>query len=381
MAITTQQTGRRGFKRLSSLSALAVVGALGAGALFWSESAPAQGNEAYVEIELPENIERLTYFGSRAAWAPDSKRVAFVRRGPGDVYEIDIETREIRSLTSHFPHSGFFRVHFMANGDYILTGPRAIKTPYLARYRDTELWLLDKDLKTAPVRLNQHIHEAVATSRDSMLIAWTERNEAYLEAVTDPDFPGVLTEPDDRYATALYLSEVTYEDGVAQLTNTRMIRNFPSTECTSPEAQDFRDGDREIIVSCSYRTANAGPIDWSTLGVDIETAEITTYRREEATGWEEVEGIAPDGSWTLVECGPEKIEGELIIDLCRLDLEPSSPELHRVTYLIDQNSSATNPVVSPDGQWIAFQEVPDRFAGFGAGDGLLLMSTDVALGR
>ena len=76
----------------------------------------------YSPETLPDYMTRLTDFGERAAWSPDGMKIAFLNRTYGDVYEIDLQSRAIRPITHHFPHYGFQRVDYLANGDYLLTG-------------------------------------------------------------------------------------------------------------------------------------------------------------------------------------------------------------------------------------------------------------------
>jgi len=52
------------------------------------------------EEGLPANIIRLTHFGERASWSPDDKRIAFMEKSFGDVFEVDVATKAIRLLTT-----------------------------------------------------------------------------------------------------------------------------------------------------------------------------------------------------------------------------------------------------------------------------------------
>src|SRR5262245_7475061 len=72
---------------------------------------------------LPENIERLTYFGERADIAPDNASIAFMAKSFGDAMVVDLKTRQIRCLTCSVPGAVFLRVMHLASGDYILIGP------------------------------------------------------------------------------------------------------------------------------------------------------------------------------------------------------------------------------------------------------------------
>src|SRR3990172_4916737 len=73
--------------------------------------------------ELPPHITRLTSFGERADFSHDGKRILFLSKTFGDAMEIDLATKAIRNLTAHFPHFGFTRALYLANGHILLSGP------------------------------------------------------------------------------------------------------------------------------------------------------------------------------------------------------------------------------------------------------------------
>src|SRR5919108_1898705 len=73
--------------------------------------------------DLPAHITRLTRFGERADFSHDGKKVLFLSKTFGDVFEIDLRTKELRLLTRHYPHYGYTRALYLANGDILLSGP------------------------------------------------------------------------------------------------------------------------------------------------------------------------------------------------------------------------------------------------------------------
>ena len=309
------------------------------------------------EQQLPREITQLTGFGERAAWSPDDKRVAFMGRSFGDAFEIDLATGLTRLLTGHFQHAGFLRVQYLPNGDFFLIGARTFTDVRTTRGRDQEMWVMKADASAPPTALNHKISEGVAISRKRMRIAW---------ANTRAQYPDRLAEGE----SALYTADIVYKDGVPQLVDTKEVLRARAPECTL-EAQDFRNDDTELIYTC-YRPPYA-----DILGVDLRTGKVTTYRKL-PDEYNEVEGVSPDGKWTLVESsreqgGPER-QNSRFIDIWKLTLEPNSPDFVRLTRWGDyEGYKASNPVVSNDGRRIAFQSARNTEAA-GVGHGIFLLT-------
>ncbi len=55
---------------------------------------------------LPANITQVAWFGERADWSLDGKKILFLSKTFGDAMELDLATRHIRNLTAHYPHHG-----------------------------------------------------------------------------------------------------------------------------------------------------------------------------------------------------------------------------------------------------------------------------------
>ena len=334
-------------KRVTILAALACgVGAPAVG--------NAQGRQSgRPEDHLPPNITQLTAFGERAAWSPDGKRIAFIGKSFGDAFEIDLRTRLVRLLTGHFPHAGFLRVQFLPNGDYFLIGARDFKDIRTTREHDQEMWVMRADARSAPVPLNHKISEGVAISRLRPRIAWSNTRGQYPDLIAAGE-------------SVLYVADIADSAGVPRLTNTREVLRAKQPDCTL-EAQDFRHDDTELIYTC-YRAGGKADI----FGVDLRTGAVTTYRKV-PDEYNEAEGISPDGRWILVESsreqgGPER-QNASYIDIWRLRLEPNSTDFVRMTRWGDyEGYKASNPVVSPDGRWFAFQSARSKDpAGVGYG--------------
>ena len=58
---------------------------------------------------LPAHITQVTWFGERADWSHDGKKILFLTKTFGDAMELDLATKIIRNLTAHYPHHGYTR--------------------------------------------------------------------------------------------------------------------------------------------------------------------------------------------------------------------------------------------------------------------------------
>ena len=74
---------------------------------------------------------------SSAEFSLDSKRVLFLSKTFGDAMEIDLATGVIRNLTAHFPHFGFTRALYLANGQILLSGPTEFNPANVVRREPT----------------------------------------------------------------------------------------------------------------------------------------------------------------------------------------------------------------------------------------------------
>ena len=316
--------------------------------------ANAQGaRQGSPEENLPGNITRLTHFGERASWSPDGKRIAFMEKSFGDAYEVNVATKAIRLLT-HYPHAGFLRVQFLPNGDYFLIGARGFTDISTTRSRDQEMWILKADAKPGDraIPLDHKISEGVAISLKAgprMKIAWSNTRGQYPELL-------------EQGESVIYTADIVYEGTQPRIVNKKEVIRAKGPDCTL-EAQDFRRNDTELIYTC-YRSPFA-----DVLGVDLSTGKTVIYRKL-AGEYNEVEGIFPDGEYTLVESSREQKEhNSNFIDIWKLKLEPNSQDFTRVTRWGEYPGyKASNPVVSPDGRRIAFQSARSKDpAGVGYG--------------
>ncbi|MFO7670472.1 MAG: hypothetical protein R6W31_12505 [Bacteroidales bacterium] len=298
-------------------------------------------------FELPDHIRQVTTFGQRADWSHDGTKILFIEKTFGDVYEVTLETLEVRPLTHHYYHEGYVRALYLSNGDILLSGARKFdaENPVPSRKRDAELWVLDQDGNEPPHALGEFCYEGPAVSRKNLKIAWSSRG----------DQPGAVD----------YMAEISYTDRVPGLVNKRAVltkENLPGI--LDIETQNFRPPDEDELIfsaySGEYRVCEV-------MGVHLETGEIINYslRPDE---YDEPEGIFPDGNHILVECDRHNQGGTSQIDIYKLKLDGSG-ESERLTFFTEYGGyKASNPVVSDDGRFMAFQvaRVGD-WAGVGRG--------------
>jgi Tol biopolymer transport system component len=292
---------------------------------------------------LPENIEILTHFGERADISPDNQRVAFMAKSFGDAMVIDLKTRVITCLTCNVPAAAFLRVMHLVTGDYILIGPDHFEDIQTSRSRDNELWFLSKERGAKPVRLDQKMSEGAAISKMSLKISFSQ-----LPAQAPELAPGT---------SQLIIADLDLSGGTPRLINKKTVYESKDRNCVL-EAQDFYDKDRKMTFTCYEEM---GPHEGaSVMGIDLATGEVTNFSKAPGT-YNEPEGIFPDGIYTTVEgdrqcdgLGSER--GHSNIDIWKLRLDGSGKDFTRLTHFNDyEGGKASNPVVSTDGRFMAFQ--------------------------
>lgn len=278
--------------------------------------------------ELPPHIQRVTWFGERADWSHDGKRILFLSKTFGDAYEVELATRIIRPVTHHYFHEGYTRALYLANGDILLSGARKFdaQKPWDSRSEaNAELWVLRKDLSGPPVPLGEKCSEGPAVSRKQMRIAWTQKN-------------------------AFYMGEIVYEGGKPRLSGRKKILDAKDLPFRCGlETQNFRPPDENELIFSAY-----GYQGTEVMGLDLRSGKVTNYSNA-PNQYDEPEGIFPDGKHTLVECDRHDPKGSSHIDLYKLALDGSGRS-ERLTFFNDYPGyKASNPVVSDDGRLVAFQ--------------------------
>jgi hypothetical protein len=292
---------------------------------------------------LPKNIEILTHFGERADISPDNQRVAFMAKSFGDAMVIDLKTRVISCLTCNVPAAVFLRVMHLVTGDYILIGPEHFEDIQTSRSRDNELWFLSKERGAKPVRLGQKMSEGAAISKRSLKISFSQ-----LPAQAPDLAPGT---------SRLMVADLDLSGRTPRLMNKKTVYESRDRNCVL-EAQDFYDNDRKMTFTCYEEM---GPHEGaSVMGIDLATGEVINFSKAPGT-YNEPEGIFPDGHYATVEgdrqcewLGGERGHGN--IDIWKLRLDGSGKDFTRLTHFNDyEGGKASNPVVSTDGRFMAFQ--------------------------
>lgn len=289
---------------------------------------------------LPANIEVLTYFGERADFSPDDQRIAFMAKSFGDAMVLDIKTRQIRCLTCNVPGATFLRVMHLSTGDYILIGPEKFENINISRQRDNELWFLSRVKGSKPVKFGVKMSEGMAISKKSLKIAFSQIHE---------QAPDVA-----EGASRLVIADLDISGGIPKLINQKTVFESPDRNCTI-EAQDFYDNNSKMTFTCYEPDGLA-----SVMGIDLKTNMVTNYSKAPQT-YNECEGILPDGKHTLVEADRQcdwlgGKRGAANIDIWKLKLDGTGKDFVRLTNFNDyEGGKASNPVVSANGKYMAFQ--------------------------
>ena len=289
---------------------------------------------------LPPNVEVLTHFGERADISPDNERVAFMAKSFGDAMLIELKTRVITCLTCNVPGASFLRVMHLVTGDYILIGPDHFEDIHTSRARDNELWFLSRQPGAKPVKLGQKMSEGAAISKKSLKIAFSQ-----VPAQASDLAPG---------ASRLITADLDLSSGTPTLINKKTVFESKDRGCVL-EAQDFYDDDQKMTFTC-YEPHDTA----SVMGIDLQTGQVTNFSKAPGT-YNEPEGIFPDGLYTAVEADRQCQQfgsgcGSGNIDIWKLRLDGTGKDFVRLTHFNDyEGGKASNPVLSTDGRFMAFQ--------------------------
>lgn len=291
-------------------------------------------------------VTSLTSWGVRPEWDETSENIYFLHRLIGDVFKINIRTREITAITTGIHHSGIQRCMCLSNGDLLIcmgdtnTGDMERDKAKLA------MFVLKKSEPSKLYPLNAFCCEGPAVSKTGMKIAWT--------------LPGQLE---------IKMADLLYERGVPKLNNTKTIISYiHSSETLRLETQDFRPPyDKELLYT-HYTGPNGVPyLSAEVYGYELATGKTTDYTKAKDS-YDEAEGVFPDGQWMMFESDrhqPEKWKKRWKVDAFRLKLDGSG-EVEQMANLAERfpdTLRSDNPVVSKDGRYVAYQ------FGFSQGEG------------
>jgi Tol biopolymer transport system component len=168
----------------------------------------------------------------------------------------------------------------------------------------------------------------------------------------------------------LFIADVDVSSGTPKLVNKKMVYESKDSNCTL-EAQDFYDDDKKMTFTC-YEPNHAA----SVMGIDLQTGEVVNFSKAPGT-YNETEGIFPDGMHTAVEGDRQCLEygsgcGSGNIDIWKLRLDGTGKDFTRITHFNDyEGGKASNPVLSTDGRFMAFQTARSSDPA-GVGYGILL---------
>jgi Tol biopolymer transport system component len=309
---------------------------------------------------LPSHFSVLTNWGLRPDWDETGENLYFLNKIVGDVFKINIKTREVTCVTDGFYHGGIFRAQCLANGDLLLAigGDNFdAKSPERDRHTGLQLYILKKDHLSKPYPLGEVCEEGPALSKKSMKIAWTLVGQR-----------------------EICVADVVYNNGIPKLVNKKSVINYKdSTAYVRLETQDFRPPyDKELIYTHYWGDAKDSYHHSETYGFDLETSKFTNYTHL-GNSYNECEGIFPDGKYVLIESDrhqPKELRNQYKLDVYKLKLDGSG-EVERLADFSTRFPGvlrSDNPVVSPTGKLIAvqfgFQE------GAGNGRGIFLFDVD-----
>jgi hypothetical protein len=296
---------------------------------------PKQGSPA---DDLPANIRQITYFGERPDWSHDGKKILFLSKVFGDVYEIELSTGKIHPCTDHFKHYGFTRALYLSNGDILLSGPNASfdridKDDRQKARSSSYLSVLDESLQQPPAPLDVHCDEGPAVSRRRLKIAWTHGQQDQIS-----------------------IGEIDYQDGSPTLINSQLVLtrdDFPQSMRPHRwiETQNFVPPNDDRLTVTGYEINNSANSE--AFLFDLTHRKLVNASNS-PDAYEEVEGVFPDGKHTLVERADHKGNHWPLIDAWKLSLDGSGRS-ERLTFFTEYKGyKGGEPVVSDDGRFMAF---------------------------
>lgn len=303
--------------------------------------------------ELPPYFSILTDWGVRPEWDEKSENIYFLNKLVGDVFMINIKTREVSQVTSGFYHGGIHRVLCLSNGDLLLAMGSNLfdaSNPEKDRHAGLGLYVLTKENPNKPFPLNAYCDEGPAVSKNSMKIAWTLQGQREIKA-----------------------GEIYYEGGIPQLRDVQTIISYKdSSAYVRLETQDFRPPlNEELIYTHYWGDENDQYYNSQVFGFNLITKKTTKYT-DLPKSYNEAEGIFPDGNYMVIESDrhqPMEERNKYKLDIYKLKLDGSG-EVERLADFSTRyfnRIKSDNPVVNKTGNMIAHQFGFQKGAGDGRG--------------
>lgn len=217
-------------------------------------------------------------------------------------------------------------------------GPDHFENPQVSRLRDSELWYLKNERGAKPIKLNQKVSEGFALSKKNMKIAYTHIKS---------NAPG-------RVRRELIVADLDFSGDTPRLVQKKTVYESTDQDCVI-EAQDFYDHDDKLVFFCYVPKGIS-----SVMSLDLRNKEVRKLTHDPKTHTEP-EGIFPEGQYIAVEADRQcdwlgGSRGPDNIDIWKLKLDGKGTDMTRLTHFNDyEGSKASNPVVSHDGKFMAFQ--------------------------
>lgn len=321
---------------------------------------PRLQDEAPTMYAGDNEIQQITWFGERPTYRRDGRKLAFMSKSYGDVFEMDLRTQRLKLLTG-WAHAGFLRAQYLVNGDLLLIGSKEFKGVAYSREHDMQFWVLTPGDRNATA-IDQKTFEGVAISIHSNKIAWSNSHGQYPDLIKENE-------------TIIYTGEIDYSSGTPKIINKKEIIRDYGPDCIL-EPQDFWNNDTELTYTC-YTSSNP-KYHYGIVGsVNLETKERTVLR-EEKDVYMEIEGMFPNEKYSLVEADISTIldnNGTRRPSVAGTEIymmgmdQPNSTYWRRLTWFSNEYPwKAGNPVISPDGRTMAVHSSrSDKPAGVGYG--------------
>jgi hypothetical protein len=340
-----------------------------------------QPDHCEASADFPNTWSLMTNWGTKPQWLSPTSFV-FVSNLVGDVFRMDVESGAIDSLTSHFSHAGFTRVHVLSNGDLLLLGPSSGSpppgnplAPHDAGMFTGDLFVLPRPFDGEPFPLHINAWEGIAVSRKSMQIAWSTTDVPFY--VKNDDGSIALLSTGLQYLlrpTSIRTGRIAYDSGgVPRLEDEREVISKWSVGAVFLEPQDFAGPSEESLLVSAY-----GIVDGfsNRIVVDMADGSFEKIAHPLGGGYDEWEGIHPSGDFAFVEVSDSAIGDpggkwwlylyDLATGAHRIVTEPSSVGPHE-------------PVFSPGGRWaLTATAAHGGWPGYSAGTLLIDMEADAS---